>query len=166
MLKHYPLLPNTKTWKHTYTHTACTNISLNLALFIDKNKAISLVCFIALPEYRKIVKNMLLLDWCYDAKPFNKTKHRCLSQVGQSTTWWWKKMLLLWLNFKAWGKHLTIWLWCATVKNFSYILSNLYFPSEWVSIFFLFSAVCEVLTLMLWLDSYAWREHFFTLLDR
>ena len=124
---------------------------LYLALFIDKNKAISFVCFIALPEYKKIFKNLLLLDWCYNAEPSTQTKHRCLSQTGQSTTWWWKKVLLLWLNSKVWGEHFTIWLWWTTVRSFSHILSKLHFPSELFSIF-LFSVVFEVLALLLWLD--------------
>ena len=99
-------------------------------LFIDKNKAVSLVCFIALSGYRKISKNMLLLDWCYNEEPSTQTKHRCLSQTGQSTTtWWWTKMLLLWLNSKTLGEHFTIWLWWATVRSFTYTLSKPYSPS-------------------------------------
>ena len=42
-------------------------LSVNLALFIDKNKTVYLVCFNALPESRKIFKNMLLLDYWTDA---------------------------------------------------------------------------------------------------
>ena len=44
-------------------------------------------------------------------------------------------MLLLWLNSKACGEHFTIWLWWATGRRFSHILSLPYFPSEWFSFF-------------------------------
>ena len=61
------------------------------------------------------------------------------------------KLLLLWLSSKVWVEHFTIWLWWTIVRSFSYILFKFYFPSEWFSIF-LFSAVCEVLALLLCLD--------------
>ena len=59
---------------HTYTHYLYYYIvlSFTLALFTDKNKAISLVYFIALSEYTKTFKNMLLVDW-YKTIYQNKT---------------------------------------------------------------------------------------------
>ena len=143
MLKHYPLLTNRKTWeKHPHTLPIliyCTTIQPCIN-YRQKNKAISLACFTALPEYRKMFKYMLLLDWCYNAE----SSTQILRQVNLLP------ILLLWLNSKVWEEHFTIWLWWITVRSFSHMLSKLYFPSEWYSIF-LFSAVCEGLALFLWL---------------
>ena len=83
---------------------------------------------------------MFLLDWYCNAEASTETKHRCLSQTGQSTTWWWKKMLLLWLNFKAWGKHFTIWPWWTTVKSFC--LSSTFPVNDSVFFCFLLCARC------------------------
>ena len=41
------------------------------------------------------LKYVLLLNWCYNAKPFTKIKHHCLFQTGQSTTWWCKKAAMV-----------------------------------------------------------------------
>ena len=59
---------------------------------IYRHKLSNFSCMIyCFPEYTKIFKNMLLLDWCYNVKPSTQIKHCCLFQTDQSTTWWWKK---------------------------------------------------------------------------
>ena len=169
MLKYYPLLTDTKTWKNTHTHThththtlpvlICRTISQPCIIY-RQNKLISLVCFITLLEYRKIFKNVLLLD------ETNKTSLSFLDRSIYDLMV--EKLLPLWLNSKACGEHFTVWLSCTTVRTFSHILSFPYSPSEWFNMF-LFSAVCEVLALLMWLDLVmkgAWRAHLTTLLDR
>lgn len=44
----------------------------------------TLLGLITLPEYRKKEKNILLLDWCYNAKPTSPIRDNCFSQTDQS----------------------------------------------------------------------------------
>ena len=78
-MKHYLLLQTQKPQAHRHKKNTLTLPILIYCtisqLFIDKYKAIFLVCFIDLPEYRKILKNLLLLDWCYNANLSTQIKH-------------------------------------------------------------------------------------------
>ena len=84
------------------------------------------------------LKYVSLLDWCYNAKPSTKTKHHCLSQTGQSTTWWWKKVAIAkFQSVREPFHHLTL----MDVRRFSHIMSLSYF--SFINV--LFCVVCEVL---------------------
>ena len=51
--------------RKTHTHILPVLIFYTISqpcIIIDKNKTISYVCFIALPEFKKIFKNMLLVN--------------------------------------------------------------------------------------------------------
>ena len=89
--------------KHTHTLPILIYCTIGQPCVIYRqNKTVSLVCFIALPEYRNIFKNMLLVDWCYNAKPSTQIKHHALSQTDQSTTWGGK-------NVAAMAKFQSVW---------------------------------------------------------
>ena len=117
MLKHYPLLTETKTWKNT--HTTCTNILYyQPTLHYLKTKLKQFLLYVLL-VCQNTEKHLKICYYWTDATMQNYLTKLLSFSNRSAYDLIVEKVLLLWLNSIACGEHFTIWLWQATVRSFS-----------------------------------------------